>query len=150
LAQFFYQLIGDLMSPYLPRLLIAAAALLPLSSMAADDADHSKHHPAAAVAPADKTPAVIPTKTEPTTPKQFMAAMQTMHEKMIQAKTQDERKALAHDHMKMMHEGMEMMKKMSPAANEKPSADMMQQKMEMMQMMMESMMDHMDSCMTKP
>jgi len=134
------------MNLHLPRLLIAAAVLLPVSAMAADDVDHSKHHTPAAVAPADKTP---PPKPDAATPKQLMMSMQSMHEKMMQAKTQDEKQELAQEHMKMMHEGMAMMKKMSPAVNEKASTDMMQQKMEMMQMMMESMMDHMDTCMSK-
>ncbi len=42
-----------------------------------------------------------------------MKAMQEMHQKMMNAKTPEERQALMADHMKAMQDGMDMMKDMS-------------------------------------
>lgn len=139
------------MNIYLPFILLTLAVAVP-ASLAADEVDHSKHHSAASQ-PGDKVqpgatvkkPAPLPvSQVEPQ-----MKAMQAMHEKMMQAKTPEEKKSVMQEHMKMMHEGMAMMKAMGPAANEKATPEMMQQKMEMMQSMMESMMDHMEACMPK-
>ena len=91
-----------------------------------------------------------------------MKAMQEMHQKMISAKTPEERNALMADHMKAMQGGMSMMKGMG-AMDGKGSMEgmgamadakgmpadmakhhkMMEQRMSMMQMMMEMMMDRM-------
>ena len=91
-----------------------------------------------------------------------MKAMQEMHQKMMNAKTPEERSALMADHMKAMQGGMSMMKGMG-AMDGKGSMDgmgamgdakgmpadmakhhkMMEQRMSMMQMMMEMMMDRM-------
>ena len=89
-----------------------------------------------------------------------MKAMQEMHDKMMAAKTPEERQALMADHMKSMQDGMEMMKGMGgmagmgamgsmggamgdgkgmPAEMAKRH-QMMEGRMEMMQMMMEMMM----------
>ena len=77
-----------------------------------------------------------------------MKAMQEMHQKMMNAKTPEERNALMADHMKAMQGGMGMMKGMSAMADSKGMPDdmaknhkMMEQHMAMMQMMMEMMMD---------
>jgi len=94
-----------------------------------------------------------------------MKAMHEMHEKMMNAKTPEERQALMADHMKAMQDGMGMMKDMSamggmggkaPMGGMGAMADgkgmpadmakhhqMMAQRMDMMQMMMEMMMDRM-------
>ena len=91
-----------------------------------------------------------------------MKAMQEMHQKMMAAKTPEERNALMADHMKAMQGGMSMMKGMGPmegkgsmegmgamADGKGMPADMakrhkmMEQRMTMMQMMMEMMMDRM-------
>ena len=80
-----------------------------------------------------------------------MKAMQDMHQKMMNAKTPEERNALMAAHMKAMQDGMGMMKGMGgmgamadpkgmPADMAKRHG-MMEQRMEMMQMMMEMMMD---------
>jgi hypothetical protein len=91
---------------------------------------------------------------------QRMATMRDMHEKMLNAKTPEERQALMADHMKAMKEGMGMMREMSGMrgmggmgeGKEMPkemSKDMpmhqrsMSERMDMMQMMMEMMMDRM-------
>ncbi|MEB0055957.1 hypothetical protein [Variovorax sp. LG9.2] len=91
-----------------------------------------------------------------------MKAMQEMHQKMMNAKTPEERSALMADHMKAMQGGMSMMKGMSAmdgkgsmegmgamADTKGMPADMakhhktMEQRMTTMQMMMELMMDRM-------
>ena len=96
----------------------------------------------------------------PTEPR--MKAMQEMHQKMMNAKTPEERNALMADHMKAMQGGMSMMKGMG-AMDGKGSMEgmgamadakgmpadmakhhkMMEQRMTTMQMMMEMMMDRM-------
>ena len=99
----------------------------------------------------------------PMTPKEpRMKAMQEMHQKMMNAKTPEERNALMADHMKAMQGGMSMMKGMG-AMDGKGSMEgmgamadakgmpadmakhhnMMEQRMTMMQMMMEMMIDRM-------
>ena len=91
-----------------------------------------------------------------------MKVMQEMHQKMMNAKTPEERSALMADHMKAMRGGMSMMKGMSAmdgkgsmegmgamADTKGMPADMakhhktMEQRMTTMQMMMELMMDRM-------
>src|SRR5450755_1147297 len=94
-----------------------------------------------------------------------MKARQEMHQKMMNAKTPEERNALMAEHMKAMQGGMSMMEGMGGmdgkgsvggmggmAAMSDPKdmpADMakrhrmMEQRMDMMQMMMEMMMDRM-------
>jgi hypothetical protein len=84
-----------------------------------------------------------------------MKAMQEMHEKMLSAKTPEERNALMTSQMTLMHNGMSMMGEMGgmnhmgagsmmgkPA--EMPARQgMMEQRMDMMQSMMQMMMDRM-------
>jgi len=73
-----------------------------------------------------------------------MKAMQEMHEKMMNAKTPEERQALMTDHMKAMHDGMGMMKGMSgkgAPADITQRQHTLEKRMDTMQMMMEMMMD---------
>ena len=87
-----------------------------------------------------------------------MKTMQGMHEKMMNAKTPEERSKLMAEHMKAMQEGMAMMGGMSGAGmgdmkgmQEMPNMSgdigarqqMMEKRMEMMQSMMKMMMDRM-------
>ena len=82
-----------------------------------------------------------------------MKAMQEMHDKMMAAKTPEERNALMAEHMKTMQEGMSMMKGMggmggmagakSPPTSMTERQTMMEQRMDMMQTMMEMMMQRM-------
>lgn len=66
--------------------------------------DHSAHHPAGeAAASAPATTAVQPDMAS------HMKAMQALRERMVQARTPEERRALMDEHMKLMHEGMAMM-----------------------------------------
>ena len=125
---------------------------------AANDEKHDAHHPAgAASAPA--------TKTMPGKPNPAMARMDTQmkdmgerHDKMMTAKTPEERNALMAEHMKTMQDGMVMMKGMSSggmagmhggmamkkggASTMTMSHEMMEKRMDMMQSMMQMMMDH--------
>ena len=148
-----------------------AIATMSLSALAQTDAQHTQHHPAGAAQNATK--AVTP-KT-PSMAKEPMAAMdgqmktmREMHEKMMAAKTPEERKALMGEHMKAMQGGMDMMKKVGStgaisgtgdmkgmdgmgAGTKKGGTprdmvahhDMMEKRMEMMTSMMQMIMDRM-------
>ena len=89
-----------------------------------------------------------------------MKAMQEMHDKMMAAKTPEERSALMAEHMKTMQEGMGMMKGMggmggmggpkSPPTTMTERQTMMEQRMDMMQTMMEMMVDRLPQTPAKP
>ena len=84
-----------------------------------------------------------------------MKTMQEMHEKMMNAKTPEEKKALMAEHMKTMQDGMAMMSMMGGAGmggmqgqkpmpgNMKQRQQMLEKRMEMMETMMQMMMDGM-------
>ncbi len=81
-----------------------------------------------------------------------MQAMRVLHEKMMAAKTPEERNAMMAAHMKSMRDSMAMMKEMPaqgmrgmPGMSAEMAArhQMMDKRMEMMQSMMEMMMDRM-------
>lgn len=73
-----------------------------------------------------------------------MRNMQAMHEKMMNAKTPDERTKLMADHMSAMQGGMEMMGEMPSVADDRDAHHkMMSMRMKMMQSMMTMMMDRM-------
>ena len=141
------------MKPLLPLVLAAALASFGPVSLAADT-------------PAPK--AANKTAKAPATPKTSAAqtgdvdaqitAMREMHEKMIAAKTPEERNALMAEHMKTMQNGMSMMNGMwmpggmpmmngmmggspsgSPPHMRRMSPQMMQKQMETMQKQMEVM-----------
>ena len=127
--------------------LVAAAAGTPTWAAQADA--HQAHHPAgAASAPVSKS---MPRKTGPDMARMDtqMKAMGEMHNKMMAAKTPEERNALMAEHMKTMQEGMAMMNGMSPGGMGAVKGDaaarqqMMEKHMEMMQSMMQMMMDRM-------
>ena len=109
--------------------------------------EHAGHHPetGAAAPMADMEPR--------------MKAMQEMHQKMMSAKTVEERNALMADHMKAMQGGMSMMKGTGGMAGKGSMEGMgamakdhktMEERMAMMQMMMEMMMDRMAPSSVKP
>ncbi len=111
----------------------------------------------------------MPTPDAMTRMDEQMKTMRAMHEKMMSAKTPEERSKLMTDHMKAMQDGMSMMKDMSGmggpmagtgamgamgsmGAGADPKGmpadmakhhQMMAKRMDMMQMMMEMMMDRM-------
>ena len=74
-----------------------------------------------------------------------MKSMREMHEKMMAAKTPEERQALMADHMKAMHDGMAMMGQMKAPGDKGGGmpihGDMMAKRMDMMEMMMQMMLD---------
>jgi hypothetical protein len=84
-----------------------------------------------------------------------MKTMHEMHEKMMNAKTPEEKKALMAEHMKTMQDGMATMGMMGGtgmagmqgkkpmARNMKERQQMMEKRMEMMESMMQMMMDRM-------
>ena len=140
--------------------LAVALAVASTSSLAANhEPDHSAHHPQApaAVAPAPDMDA----KAQPQAMQKQMQAMKAMHEKMMNAKTPEERSALMAEHMQTMRDGMGMMQKMGPssgmggmgalkggkamACDMHESHRMMGMRMEMMESMMQMMMDRMQS-----
>ena len=125
---------------------------------AAEQDQHKGHHPASA---ASSTAAKsMPGKASPEMARMDtqMQAMREMHDKMMAAKTPEERNALMAEHMKTMQEGMTMMNGM-PAGGmggmggmkgDMPARhQMMEKRMEMMQSMMQMMMDRLPAAPTK-
>jgi hypothetical protein len=124
---------------------------------AAQHDQHKAHHPAGSASAAASKP--MPGKTTPEMARMAnqTKAMQEMHEKMMAAKTPEERNALMAEHMKTMQEGMGMMKGMggmtgpkSPPTNMTERQTMMEQRMDMMQAMMEMMADRLPQTPAKP
>ncbi len=86
-----------------------------------------------------------------------MKTMRGMHDKMMSAKTPEERSKLMAEHMKSMQDGMKMMEGMSGAGmgdmkgmqgmagDMGARQQMMEKRMEMMQTMMKMMMDRMQA-----
>jgi len=135
-------------------LVLAAVCLVTSATAVAQaDQDHAAHHPAsaasasgakAAKATKPKAPAAAPAPTA----MQMDARMQSMHEmhdKMMAAKSPEERQALMADHMKAMQDGMAMMGRMQGGTMgggmSGSQHEMMERRMDMMQMMMQMMMD---------
>jgi hypothetical protein len=111
--------------------LLASCACLVLAGCATGTGGpgHAAHHP-----PAGKTAAA------PGGMDSMMKSMHQMHDKMMAAKTPDERAALMKDHMKVMQEGMAMMGQMR-GGGMSMDPEMMGKRMDMMEMMMQMMMD---------
>jgi hypothetical protein len=87
-----------------------------------------------------------------------MKTMQGMHDKMMNAKTPEERSKLMAEHMKTMQDGMAMMEGMSGGGMKGMQGmtgdmgarqQMMEKRMEMMQSMMKMMMDRMPAAPAK-
>lgn len=125
----------------------ATAVFFAAGAIAAQDNQHQARPPAGAASAPESAPSGQPGMGpgQPAMQAQ-MNAMQAMHEKMLAAKTPQERTALLAVHMKTMQESMSMMQgmkgdgaKMDPAARQ----PMMEMRMDMMQSMMEMMMDRM-------
>jgi hypothetical protein len=103
--------------------------------------EHAAHHPAGATtaAPAAPTPGQMDT---------MMKSMQEMHDKMMVAKTPEERAKLMQEHMKLMQDGMAMMGQMrggkggmGMGGGMSMGPEMMGKRMDMMEMMMKMMVD---------
>ena len=133
----------------------AAATTMATSVWAASDGLHDSHHPAASttIQVAQVTPATpgvgmgMGGSAMMSGSADQMKAMQTMHDRMLAAKTPEERNALMAEQMKLMQSGMGMMGRMGPGAMAGKPGDMaarqgrMEQRMDMMQSMMQMMMD---------
>ncbi|WP_332774945.1 hypothetical protein [Polaromonas sp.] len=147
-------------------ILTVAFAAASTGSLAQTAGEHTQHHPNTAVVSQASTKQAAP----PARPGSVdhmaamdsqMKAMREMHEKMVNAKTPEERNALMAEHMKAMQEGMAMMnmmggpgmsgmqggKPMSGTMNERQQ--MMEKRMDMMQSMMQMMMDCLPAPATK-
>ena len=132
-----------------------AATTMATSVWAASEGQQDSHHPAASTTMqvAQATPATpgmgMGTGGSATMPgyADQMKAMQAMHDKMLAAKTPEERNALMAEQMKLMQSGMGMMGRMGPGAMAGKPGDMaarqgmMEQRMDMMQSMMQMTMD---------
>lgn len=118
--------------------LAIAVAIAAISApvLAAEDA----HHPAAKAVPGKAGPDTARMGSQ-------MKAMNEMHEKMMAAKTPQERDALAAEHMKLMQQSMSMINDMAPGVMGGQRGDMtarhqaMETRMELMRGTMQMMMD---------
>ena len=128
-----------------------AALAIPVGAFAQSGQDHAAHHPAASAstpkAAKARKPRAPVAASAPTSAQMGaqMQAMREMHEKMMAARTPEERQALMAEHMKTMQDGMAMMGRMQSGAGGDAgmpmSRQMMGQRVDMMQMMMQMMMD---------
>lgn len=125
--------------------ILALAWLAAAGTTASVWADDSHHKQEAAMP--DKQ-AAAPAQGNMNMPMQ-MEKMHAMHEKMMQAKTPEERQQLMSEHMKTMHEGMAMMKDMHKSMPMGDADKMMGMRMDMMEMMMQMMMDQQSMTMPK-
>ena len=134
-------------------LALTLAAAGPLTWAAQDD-QHQAHHPAGtASAPVSKA---MPGQAGPDMARMDtqMKDMGAMHDKMMAAKTPEERNALMADHMKSMQGGMSMMNGMAAGGARGKGTmtaqhEMMEKRMDMMQSMMQMMMDRMPAAAAK-
>ena len=132
-----------------PLVFASALAFLGFSAWA-EEAHHPKAAASAAKAP-KAAPGNVAAKESMAKMDDKMKAMREMHEKMMNAKTPEERKGLMAEHMKSMQGGMSMMGGMAGAGKDSmkggmPSDmathhQMMEKRMEMMEVMMQMMMD---------
>ena len=136
----------------------AAAVVFSLCGPAQAQMDHCAHQAAAAAsAPAG---GAAPARMD-----EHMKRMHEMHEKMMQAKTPEERSALMSEHMTLMQDGMAMMGcpgsggmkghggkhgKGPRAGDMAAHHDMMEKRMDMMQSMMQMMLDRMSTAPAGP
>lgn len=139
--------------------LTAMLALSGPAVLAADEMDHAAHHAGVAVPSATAAAASEGADQESMMKMDAqMKAMEEMHNKMMNAKNPEDRKAMMAEHMKTMQDGMKMMGGMGakgamedmsgmPKMKGKMSAkmsshhQMMEKRMDMMEMMMRMMMD---------
>ena len=121
----------------------------------AQDDPHRAHHPADAASASASKPTPGKSGAETTRMDAQMKAMGAMHDRMMAAKTPEERNALMPEHMKAMQGGMAMMDGTSPGAMAGMKGNMaarhqaMEKRMEMMQTMMQMMMDRLPAAPAK-
>jgi len=135
-------------------LAFAAASLMASTGALGQAAQaHAAHHPASAASASapkaaskgkPKGPAAVPGPAAMQMDAQ-MQSMRDMHDKMMAARSPQERQALMADHMKAMQDGMAMMGRMQEGAGDGCMSgardQMMERRMDMMEMMMRMMMD---------
>jgi hypothetical protein len=131
-----------------------------IGSWAQTDAEHAQHHPNTPMEgqSSSKKANSMTNSAEAEKMTGMQSKMKEMHEKMMNAKSPDERKALMAEHMKTMKDGMAMMSMMGGSGmagmpDKKPHTGTMTQRQQMMEMrmgMMESMMQMMMDEMPKP
>jgi len=133
-----------------------AVSALGTSAWAAPPNDqHTGHHPAGSTSPTTSKQA--PVKKGPSMAKMDAQtqAMRDMHEKMMAAKTPEERSALMAEHIKTMQDGMSMMNEMPAGGMQSMKGDMdmhhqmMEKRMEMMGASMQMMMDRLPAAPAK-
>lgn len=127
--------------------LALALVTLGLPIWAAQDDQHKLHHPAgSASAPAPKPMPGKPSMQIALMDTQ-LKAMGAIHDRMMAAKTPEERNALMPEHMQAMQDGVTMMNGMAARGMNGMKGDMaahhqmMDKRMEMMQATMQMMMD---------
>ena len=140
----------------LPAVVLTAALLAaPIASLAQQPAPDPHGHDAKATSPTGTESSGQAMRTMD----EHMKKMQSLHERMANASTPDERQKLMEEARKEMHEGMASMGPMMQGGamgargmgGKAPSADagtrmqMMEKRMDMMQMMMQMMMDRQES-----
>lgn len=133
-----------------------------VQAQAQSPAEHEGHHPEGSASVPARSPEPA-TRSAMGDMDRHMQKMQAMHEKMMAAKTPEQRQALMSEHMKLMREGMAMMKGMrggmgmgmgmgndgKGTAGMKNGGSvedrhrMMEKRMDMMEGMMQMMMDRM-------
>ena len=125
-------------------------------SWAAQHDQHKAHHPAgSAPAVASKSMQGKPSLQIALMDTQIKA-MEAMHDKMMVAKTPEERNALMAEHMQAMQDGVTMMNGMAARGMNGMKGDMaahhqmMDKRMEMMQATMQLMMDRLPQTPAKP
>ncbi|MBL8381209.1 MAG: hypothetical protein JNM79_25300 [Burkholderiales bacterium] len=139
------------MNTYIKLLAAGAIFAFTLTAPAAEQKEHSHDHPPAKKAgPGGATQAA---KEKMAGMDRQMKDMMAMHEKMMGAKTPEERRALMDEHMKSMKGGMAMMEgggagmsgmgMMKGGGHAGMSHEMMEKRMDMMQQMMKMMMERM-------
>ena len=134
------------MTSFRPLVIAAAAAAFSIVGLAQTPAEHDAHHPAAAASAARMAvPKGVPGETMARIDAQ-MKLMRGMHDKMMAARTPQERNALMAEHMQVMQGGMAMMGGMGSMGARQP---MLEKRMEMMESMMQMMMDRMPEAPTK-
>ncbi len=132
----------------IPTLAVALMCVTPIAFAQNSAAEHAAHHPASAP-PASVTASAPAAGNNMAKMDSHMQRMREMRDKMMAARSPDERRTMMAEHMRLMREGMSMMGGMTTKSAPKAPADMasrhaqMEKRNEMMQTMMEMMMDRM-------
>lgn len=152
------------MNKFMLSLLLTAMLALPIAQ-AADEEDHSAHHPGAEEGQTAATPDNMAGEMKMEKMQEKMKTMREQMEKIQATADPQERQKLMEEHMQSMREGMKTMRGMGGKMGSKkdgPMTDdgakekdgkpmgmmmmkrhkMMEDRMEMMEMMMEQMMEH--------